>query len=143
LTAILRQTSSDGDCGMLKPRHAVLGLALLLALLGDSWGQSQEPSPSPEQTVSSPPQPNSAAGGQNTDQEQRETEKAPFIIKILPPTETEQKPNNAAAQKPDKTASNLSLSDWIAAIAALAATLQFVALFWTIYILRRNLIGVD
>ena len=28
--------------------------------------------------------------------------------------------------------------DWIAAIAALAATLQFVALFWTIYILRRN-----
>jgi hypothetical protein len=75
---------------------------------GDSH---REPPPSPGQAVSSTPQPNSTTSGQNAD---------------------------AAAQKPDKTASNFSLSDWIAAIAALAAILQFIALFWTILILRRN-----
>ena len=74
---------------MLRPYQIVLGTALLLALCGGS--QSQQPSPTPR-IESQPPQNQTAQPNQPTADNQRGTENAPFIVKIIPSSETEQKP---------------------------------------------------
>jgi hypothetical protein len=60
-------------------------MALLLALCNDS--HSQQPSPSP--TIES--QPPQSQTTQSSTENQRGTESAPFIVKIIPPSQAEQK----------------------------------------------------
>jgi hypothetical protein len=67
---------------MLKPHHTVLSLTLLLALLGDSWGQSQRPSPShrnPDRQTET--QPKSSQNPPSDDK--RGTEQSPVVVKVI------------------------------------------------------------
>jgi hypothetical protein len=83
ITASERGYLWNGDQGMLTIRPAILGLALLLAMIGDSSGQSH-----PE-----PPRQNPGGAQQQTNTEKRDTDQAPSsAIKILPAEQTQPKP---------------------------------------------------
>jgi hypothetical protein len=119
---------------MLIARRAILGFALLLAMIGDSSGQSP----------AEPPRQNTPSGQQRTHAEQRDTDQAPpSIIKKLPAEQTQQKTTADEQKGPQKPSDTWSLSDKIAAIASIVALLQFFALIGTICVLvstaRRQL----
>jgi hypothetical protein len=63
-------------------RHAILGLALLLAMIGDSPGQSQEPSPSSANS-GNPPQEQSSPNQQKSAIDLRGTAQFPLIIRSI------------------------------------------------------------
>jgi hypothetical protein len=87
---------------MLRPRHTILGLALLVAMLGNSWGQSQQPSPSGGKGVQPPyTQPHEPTQTPKTDQ--RGTEQAPVVVKILPATEGEKQAAANAKREEQKS----------------------------------------
>jgi hypothetical protein len=116
---------------MLTARRAMLGLALLLAMIGDSSGQSP-----PE-----PPRQDPGGAQQRTNTEQHDTDRAPpSAIKILPPEHAQQEPTSDEQKGQKKPSDALTLSDKIAAIIAL---FQFFALVGTVLVLictaRRQL----
>jgi hypothetical protein len=114
---------------MLKACRAILGLALLLAMIGDSSGQSP-----PE-----PPRQNPNGAQQRTNTEQRDTDQAPpSVIKQLRAEQAQQKSTNDEQKGPEKPSDAWTLSDKIAAIASIAALLQFFALVITIFVLMRT-----
>jgi len=114
---------------MLTAHRAILGLALLLAMIGDSLGQSP-----PEH-----PRQNSNGAQQQTNTEQRDTDWAPpSVIKKLAAEKAQQKSTNDEQKGPEKPSDAWTLSDKIAAIASIAALLQFVALVITIFVLMRT-----
>ena len=113
---------------MLIVRCPILGLALLLATIGDSSGQSQSEAPR-QNTGSSQQQPNT---------KQRGTERAPSVIKILPAEQAQQKGTDDQQKGPDKPSDAWTLSDKIAAIASIVALLQFCALVATVVVLMRT-----
>jgi hypothetical protein len=114
---------------MLMARHAILGLALLLATICDSSGQSP-----PE-----PPRQNPGGTQQRTNTEQHDTDQAPpSVIKILPPEQTQQKSTYDEQKGPEKPSDAWTLSDKIAAIASIAALLQFFALVITVFVLMST-----
>jgi len=76
---------------MLTTRHVLFGFALVIAIGGESWGQSQQPSANPR-IESQPSQFQAAQLDKRLADNQRGTEGAPFIIKILPPAQAEQEP---------------------------------------------------
>jgi len=93
--------------------------------------------PAPEQT---PP-----STEQQVNPEQRGTEQAPFIIKITPPPETQEKSKPAATEKKEATEStwrglfkDWGLSDKIAAIASLVAFFQLLALLAVVLVMSRS-----
>jgi hypothetical protein len=119
----------DGDQGMLMARRAILGLALLLAMIGDSAGQS----------LPEPPRQNPGGTQQRPSTEQRDTDQAPpSIIKKLPAEDTQQKSHADEQKGPEKPSDAWTLSDKIAAIASIAALLQFFALVITVFVLMST-----
>jgi hypothetical protein len=84
---------------MLKPRHAVLGLALLLAISGDSWGQTP-----PIQTPSTP-------SAQPPASDQRGTDQMPLSIKILPSPNAEEKAEKEERERTEKAETDKRLAD--------------------------------
>jgi len=112
---------------MLKALRIAAATALVAAFHSNAWGQSQEP-----------PRQDSQSTQQQSDAQQRGTEQSPFIIKILPASEAQEKSGTGAKQGPDKGADAWNLSDRIAAIASIAAFLQFIALVATVWIMVRN-----
>jgi len=114
---------------MLTARRAILGLALLLAMIGDSSGQ-----PPPE-----PPRQNPGGAQQRTNTEQPDTDKAPpSIIKKIPADQTQQKPTDREQNGPENRSDAWTLSDKIAVVASIAAMLQFVALVVTVCVFMRT-----
>jgi hypothetical protein len=110
---------------MLKPRHVVLGLALLLALVGGSWGRSQRPPPSPTEPDRQT-QTQTKGDQKKPSDDNRGTEQSPLVVKIIG---TEPKAQNGTA---DNSESHQEKSpDWwtIGATLALVCVglLQFVA----------------
>lgn len=102
---------------MLKPHHAVLGLAILFAPIADSLAQSQQP---PDRN-----QGQSAQQPATTDQ--RGTDQSPFIVKVLPTEDTEAKAKQEAADRAAKDALDANtIRLGIAAITV--AFLQFIAI---------------
>jgi hypothetical protein len=95
-------------------------VAAVLLFCPLAWGQSQE---SPRQ--------NAQGTQQNTETEQRGTERAPFVIKIQP-EQTQQKTSTSSENGIEKRTHAWSLSDKIAAVASIAALLQFIALITTV-----------
>src|SRR5580693_9327293 len=109
---------------MLTARRAILGLALLLAMIGDSSGQSP-----PE-----PPRQNPGGAQQQPNTEERDTDQAPppSIIKKAPAEDTQQKPNDREQNAQENRSNAWTLSDEIAVVASIAGMLQFVALIVTV-----------
>ncbi len=109
---------------MLKLHHAMLVLAILLAMLGDSWGQSQRPPPTGGQQ-SSPPQ----AQTQSSQRESYPTgsEQFPFSVRNIKSKE------EAAEDEQDRKdkAFNDHITIFLAAAVAIGTLLQCKAL-WTI-----------
>jgi hypothetical protein len=120
---------------MLMARHELFALALLLAIVGDSWGQSQQPSPSPR-VDSQPPQSQATQTSKPPDNNQRGTESAPFVIKILPSVQTEQETAAKHQEELNKAAADQKIADFTEllfyATTALAgiAVLQFFVFGW-------------
>jgi hypothetical protein len=114
----------DSDCGMLTARQTLFVLALLFATAGDSWCQSQPPSSSPG-VASQQPQTQSTQTNQPAESNQRGTESAPFVIKILPPVQTEQNAPAKHQEELSKAATDQKIADFTEllfyATAALAA----------------------
>jgi hypothetical protein len=115
---------------MLTARRAILGLALLLAMIGDSSGQSP-----PE-----PPRQNPGGAQQQPNTEERDTDQAPppSIIKKAPAEDTQQKPNDREQNAQENRSNAWTLSDEIAVVASIAGMLQFVALIVTVCVLMRT-----
>jgi hypothetical protein len=122
---------------MLTKRSALLALAFCLALLGDSWGQSQQPPPSKEK-LNQPQQTEPHATQQLPAIDQRGTEQAPLIVKALPSPQANEKAAEAATKQPEKPTSDWSVNDVIASFAAFFALIQAVALSVTIIVLVRT-----
>jgi hypothetical protein len=108
--------------------RGVWALLILICFSVLSFAQSQRPQPKS-------PQQQPAAQQQSAPDQQRGTERAPFIVEIqqpeqaqkVSPTNTEHKP-----ERSDNWFSGWNLTDRIAAVATAAAFLQFVALVVTI-----------
>ncbi len=122
----------NGDQRMLKTRHLVLGLALWFALIGYSWGQSQQSSPS-ELESSQPQQPKAQTAKQQAAPDQQNARQDAPVIET-PPT---QKTNGEAAHEvkdgDEKTTNDrkliqysLDLDILTAIIAAIGALQLFV-----------------
>jgi hypothetical protein len=108
----------------------------IAAVLG-LFGPEANSQPAPEQ--------NPPSTQQQANPEQRGTEQAPFIIKITPPPETQDKSKPATAEREEATEStwrglfrDWGLSEKIAAIASLVAFFQFLALLATVLVISRN-----
>jgi hypothetical protein len=111
-------------------RYALFGFALLIATSCDSWGQSQEQPPVKEpQTQATQNQPGA---------EQRGTEQAPFVVKILPTTKSEEKAPDNAQSHDDKSGTDgqLVVATWTLAALALP---QFGALCFQAFYLARTI----
>jgi hypothetical protein len=110
----------NGYQRMLKARHAVLGVAILFALLGDSWGRSRQ---------QLQPQPQPPNGQQQTPTDQRGTDQSPFIVKIIPTPDSPEEAKHKTQQEDDK-----SRADWwlvkLTGILALIGFLQLVVFGW-------------
>jgi hypothetical protein len=83
---------------MLKARHVILALALVLALLGDSWGRSHRPLPSHRQQNSAP-QAQTQTNQQQTP-DNRGTEQSPLIVRTI---KSKEEAAEAEQDRKDKT----------------------------------------
>jgi uncharacterized membrane protein YebE (DUF533 family) len=112
---------------MLKKRTILAGLAAL-AFAGNAWAQSQEqPPPETQQAQQAQSQPAT---------NQRGTEEAPFIVKIMPATESKPDAHEDAKARDEKAENDrqLVIATWVLAVIAF---LQFVALgFQAFYVAR-------
>jgi hypothetical protein len=101
---------------MLKVRHIilVLALALLAAMLGNSWGQSQQPPSEPQR------------GEQPTPSDQRGTEQSPIIVKVLPTPKTETETAQDAKDREEKFHTDQWLVRWTGAVALFTLALVVI-----------------
>ncbi|MGO8844311.1 MAG: hypothetical protein ACLQFI_02990 [Methylocella sp.] len=141
----------NGNRGMLTIRPAILGLALLLAMMGDSSGQSRRHGQLP---INQPAQP--------TAPDQRGTDQMPFTTKILPGENAKEKAEQEERErreKDEKSAVDKRLADqtqrladetenlaaytrWLAGFTLLLfiAAVGQVALFvWQLRLIRESL----
>jgi hypothetical protein len=106
----------------------IVALALSAAFASDSWGQSQQPSPRPSE-VSQPKQSQSETSQQQTTEDQRGTEKAPIVVKVLPSEHTPEEAKQYAQDRQDKTT-----LEWrtllLTAITAIVLVLQLFVFGW-------------
>jgi hypothetical protein len=116
---------------MLRTRQFTLWLMVLLTLAGMCWAKSKRPSEQPprQESQSSQPRPNT---------DQRGTDESPFVIKVLPAPQAQEKPNTDLAKSPENRSDTWGLSDKIAIIAIAVGFLQFLALFATVWVMVRN-----
>jgi hypothetical protein len=112
----------------MKLRCLSVTLTLVAAFASDSWGQSQR----------QPQRQDTQGTQQNPGADNRGTEQTPFIVKILPTEQTNEKAESAKAEGPKNRLDGWSLSDKIAVIASVVAFLQFLALMATVHIMRRT-----
>jgi hypothetical protein len=108
--------------------------AVLLVSAPVAWGQSSQEAP--RQNTESPQQ--------RAESTQRGTEDAPFVVQIRPTTgQKQEKTNPSAGERQDEWLEGWTAADKIAATAAIAAFLQFLALATTVCVLivtaRRQL----
>ena len=104
-------------------------MALLLAIMVDSSGQSRQ----------EPPRQNPGGTQQRTNTEQRDTDQVPpSIIKKLPAEDIQQKPAADEQKGQDNRSDTWALSDKIAVIASIVALLQFFALVGTVFVLMST-----
>jgi hypothetical protein len=104
---------------MSKAQRAVLiVLALLLAMSGDSWGQSR-----------SSPQPNnqSQAAQQPTAADQRGTEQSPAFVKIIPSPKTAAETTQDAEDREEKAKADLWIIRWTGAVAVFTLVLAGIS----------------
>jgi hypothetical protein len=111
-------------------RAHCLAIALMLFAVSssDSWGQSAR---QPSKQESKSPQ-------QNSTPDNRGTEQAPIVVKILPAEQTKEKPDDTKNKASEHWFDGWSLSDKIAVVASIVAFLQFIALIATVYVMRRT-----
>jgi hypothetical protein len=112
-----------------------------LFFVSSAWAQQPTPGPLPDKAIagqidqhkSQPPQQNAAS-------EQRGSEQAPFIVKIIEGGQAQDKTKTDSSQTPHETpkAQGASLSDKIAIGAAIMAGLQFIALIATLWWMRTS-----
>jgi hypothetical protein len=124
---------------MLKVRSMTFAVALGLALLVDSDAFSQRRAPQVN-----PPQPNPSQTTQNPQPDQRGTENAPFIVKVLPPPNGEQKASGDAKREQDKADSDVQIAlfterlFWATVALAIIAFLQLCVFGWQGVQLKRT-----
>jgi|GEM_PF-4547415 len=80
----------------------------------------------------------SVSGEQKTEPQKPIPQKPPSVSEVIPIAQAHKEANNGGNKQQDKTEGNWSLSDKIAAIASVAAFLQFVALAVTIWVMRGS-----
>jgi hypothetical protein len=114
-------------------RVLLIACALSLPLAQSALSQQQPPGQPPQQRLVGPPQKESHAPDEQTKPEQRGSEQAPFIVKILGAEDADNKFNTNSANGIDQP---WSLSDRIAAIAIIVGFLQFIALILTVGVMR-------
>jgi hypothetical protein len=115
---------------MLKRRTAFVVLAICLALIADSSGQSQRPPQRSRESVQ-PPISETANPAQPPASDQRGTEQSPVIVKVLPSDDEKQKAATEAKREEQKTTNDENLALFWATIAlAFIATLQLFVFGW-------------
>jgi hypothetical protein len=115
---------------MLKPRNVILALALLLAMLGDSWGRSHRPSPRTGQP-SSPPQTQAPSDQQKAAPDTRGTEQSPLIVRSV--RSKEDAATDAADHQAQATANR-----WALIFSAGAVVGAFIQAFIFIVMIRTS-----
>lgn len=120
---------------MLKLRHTVLVISLLLACVGAAWGQSQQPSPSPGKGIEPPPS-QTAQSSTNPATDRRGTEQSPLIIKVLPTPESAEKVAVDAKRENQKVANDeriarfTELLFWATVALSVIAGFQLLVFGW-------------
>jgi hypothetical protein len=119
---------------MLKPHHVALGLAILVAMLGDSWGQSQ-PSLSARKGIE-PSHVQTAEPNKTPVGDQRGTDQSPISVKILPTAESAERAAAEARREDQKTANDDRIARfterlfWATVALSVIAVFQFLAFLW-------------
>ena len=122
---------------------ATIVVILLLAVGGVSWSQSERPSPLHHEGVQ-PLQAQSAKPIQQSPTDQRGTEQAPVIVKVLPPEDEKKRADTEAKREEQKTANDERLATFserlfYATVAlSIIAVFQFFAFTWQGVHLRRT-----
>jgi hypothetical protein len=121
---------------MLKARHVIIALALLLAMLGDSWGGSRRPLPShgiliSQNQTQAPDQPAQSSV------DQRGTEQSPVIVKIAPGPNAKEEADQAKSDRDNKTAADRR-SEYITVSIAIASAIQTIVLIVTVVVMMCN-----
>jgi hypothetical protein len=128
---------------MRKPHHVFLWLAFLLVMIGDSWGQSQRPSPSAGKSIE-PPHAQTTQPNKDPAADQRGTEQSPVVVKILPATESAGRTAAEARREDQKTANDDRIARfterlfWATVALSVIALFQFLAFLWQGWQLQRT-----
>jgi hypothetical protein len=101
-------------------RCLVAALMFLAAFASDSWGQSKQQTPPPAQ---------SAQPDQASKPYERGTEQSPFIVKVLPTKESEEKAAADAHREDEKTANDARLARFTELLFWATGALCIIALF--------------
>jgi hypothetical protein len=112
----------------MKLRYLVIALTFLTAISSDSWGQSQGKTP-PREEAKSAQQP--------TQNNQRGTEQAPFIIKITPTPKTSEETEGNGAKTDNKSPSDLWLVVFTGLL-VLVGAMQLAVFGWQGWQLKRT-----
>src|ERR1035437_2118664 len=96
--------------------------------------QQPAPRPAPRGAERRPPDQLAQQAQQTANSNQRGSEQTPFVVKIQPPTQIQKEAQDNAGERISNPRNTWSLSDKIAAIASIAAILQFIALGYTIWV---------
>ena len=120
---------------MLKVHCGIVVVAIVLALIGDSWAQSQQQSPSGA-ILNQQPQTQAQHTEQPPTSDQRGTEQSPAFIKIVPSPKTNAEAAQEAADHEEKVNSDKWLIRWTAAVAAFTLVLAAVGAWQGIQLKR-------
>lgn len=112
---------------MLKRCIAFVVLAICLALIVDSSGQSQRPAPRSRESVQ-PPISKTDNPAQPSAPDQRGTEQSPVIVKVLPSVDEKQKATAEAKREEQKAANDESLAKFTERLFWATVALSFIAM---------------
>lgn len=128
---------------MLKRISLFLVLALLLAAIENSFGQSQQLSPSGSEGVK-PPNVQSQKSDSNPAPDQRDNEQMPLVVKVLPTPESPERSAAEAKREDQKAASDERIARfterlfWATVALSVIAVAQFFAFLWQGWQLKRT-----
>jgi hypothetical protein len=119
---------------------AVVSLCALAACFAVQQVRSENPAPcpAPKAALRRPPKQVSQCCCGQSSAEQRGSEASPFVIKLIQSDQAQKETGADKPATPKEPNQAWNLSDKIAAIASIAAFLQFLALVATIWIIMRN-----
>jgi hypothetical protein len=106
--------------------------------IGQGNTQQPPPCPAPHSATARKPKPVCECCQNQSDAEQRGTETAPFVIKVVEADQAQKEAGTSHTAAPKKPNQSWSLSDKIALIASSFAFLQFLTLVATIWIMMQN-----